>query len=67
MVLSRSYPRFKGMSADEIFNLLVQTRVALERPQTPEAIGHAVVFLSSSEADEITGQAINVDGGIHFS
>ena len=42
------------------------TRVAgraLERAQTPEDLVGAVMFLSSSASDFITGQTINVDGG----
>jgi len=38
----------------------------LGRPQTPEDIGKTVAFLSSSDAAEITGQAINVNGGAAF-
>ena len=36
----------------------------LKRPQTEEDIGHAVVFLASYLAKNITGQALNVDGGL---
>jgi len=39
----------------------------LQREQTPEDIGHAVVFLVSEQARNITGQALNVDGGIQMS
>ena len=42
--------------ADERFQLLA-------REQTPEDIGRAVAFLVSEEAKNITGQALNVDGG----
>jgi NAD(P)-dependent dehydrogenase (short-subunit alcohol dehydrogenase family) len=35
----------------------------LAREQTPEDIGRAVAFLVSEEAKNITGQALNVDGG----
>ena len=38
-------------------------QTALNRCQTPEDIGHAAVFLASNLAKNITGQAINVDGG----
>ena len=41
---------------------LVTERIPLGRPQTPEDIGQTVVFLAG--ADNITGQAVNVDGGI---
>lgn len=36
---------------------------ALNRPQYPEDIVGAVMFLASSASDFITGQTINVDGG----
>ena len=34
------------------------------REQTPEDIGYAVVFLVSEDAENITGQSLNVDGGL---
>jgi len=36
----------------------------LGREQTPEDIGRLAVFLVSEDAKNITGQSINVDGGI---
>lgn len=39
---------------------------ALGRPQAPEDIANAVMFLASDEAKEITGQIVNVDSGIIF-
>ncbi len=41
-----------------------QDNTVLGRPQTPEDIAQAVVFLCSDSANNITGQALNVDGGI---
>jgi NAD(P)-dependent dehydrogenase (short-subunit alcohol dehydrogenase family) len=38
--------------------------VPLQRPGTPEDIGHAVAFLASEAASYITGQVIYVDGGL---
>jgi NAD(P)-dependent dehydrogenase (short-subunit alcohol dehydrogenase family) len=38
--------------------------VPLKREQTPEDIGRAVVFLASEDARNITGQTLNVDGGM---
>ncbi len=37
---------------------------AAARFQTPEQIARAVLYLASDDASEITGQAINVDGGL---
>jgi NAD(P)-dependent dehydrogenase (short-subunit alcohol dehydrogenase family) len=36
------------------------------RPQTPEEIASAALFLASDMASAITGQTLNVDGGIVF-
>jgi meso-butanediol dehydrogenase/(S,S)-butanediol dehydrogenase/diacetyl reductase len=66
-VLSQSYPPFKGMSPDDVFQAVVQNMIPMRRPQTAEDIGNTVVFLASEEAKEITGQAINVDGGASFN
>jgi NAD(P)-dependent dehydrogenase (short-subunit alcohol dehydrogenase family) len=41
--------------------------VPLKRAATPEDIAAAVSFLCSGDADYITGQAINVDGGIEMN
>lgn len=43
----------------------VQKHTQLKRVVTSADIGHAVVFLASTQAKNITGQALNVDGG-HF-
>jgi meso-butanediol dehydrogenase/(S,S)-butanediol dehydrogenase/diacetyl reductase len=48
---------------------LTQTRlrtIALGRLEKPQDVADAVVFLCSEDARYITGQAINVDGGILF-
>lgn len=66
-VLSHTYPQFNGMEPKDIFDALVQHMIPLGRPQTPEDIGNAVAFLASDEAREITGQALNVDGGSVFN
>jgi NAD(P)-dependent dehydrogenase (short-subunit alcohol dehydrogenase family) len=57
------YPEFKGLSAREIFDKSVAARVPLQRPQEPEDVAYMVAFLASDAARNITGQAINVDGG----
>ena len=51
-----------GESEKEFWDRTIAQRIPLGRPQTPEDIGQAVVFLA--KADNITGQAVNVDGGI---
>ena len=56
-------PNLSEMTPHEIFLDQIKTSMPLGRPQTPEDIGKAVAFLSSDESSEITGQAINVNGG----
>ena len=62
-ILGQAHPAFKGMEPNEIFQAVIQNEVPTRRPQTAEDIGHLAVFLASEKAKEITGQAINVDGG----
>ena len=45
------------------FERVVQETIPLKREQTPEDIGNLCAFLASDLAHNITGQAINVDGG----
>ncbi len=49
------------------FDAYIQANCPLRREQTPEDIGHAVVFLASDAARNITGQSLNVDGGIQMN
>jgi NAD(P)-dependent dehydrogenase (short-subunit alcohol dehydrogenase family) len=49
------------------FDAYIQANCPLRREQTPEDIGHAVVFLVSDAARNITGQSLNVDGGIQMN
>jgi meso-butanediol dehydrogenase/(S,S)-butanediol dehydrogenase/diacetyl reductase len=56
-------PAFKGMTARQVFDKRVGDVIPMKREQTPEDIGLAAVFLASEEARNITGQALNVDGG----
>ena len=45
-----------------LMNVVAPT-TPLQREQTPEDIGKAVVFLVSEDARNITGQALSIDGG----
>lgn len=56
-------PEFAELSAREIFDHRIKMNMPLGRGQTPEDIGKAVAFLASEDAAEITGQALNVNGG----
>jgi NAD(P)-dependent dehydrogenase (short-subunit alcohol dehydrogenase family) len=61
--MRKSQPALKDVDPEVAFNLMVQGQVPFKRPQTPEDMGELAVFLASDAAKEITGQAINVDGG----
>ena len=52
----------EGMTARDFFARGV-SRMPLKRELAPEDIGHAVVFLVSEEARNITGVSLDVDGG----
>ncbi len=56
-------PEVADLSAREIFDRNIKATMPLGREQTPEDIGKAVAFLASDDASEITGQALNVNGG----
>ena len=52
------------MSTRDIFLEHVKDTCPLQREQTPEDIGNAIVFFASENAKNITGQSLNVNGGI---
>jgi meso-butanediol dehydrogenase/(S,S)-butanediol dehydrogenase/diacetyl reductase len=60
-------PAFANMDTRKIFETVVAMTTPLAHEQTPEDIGRAVAFLASEEAKNITGQALNVDGGSTLS
>ena len=45
----------------------LKTRIPLGRMGSPRDVAAAIVFLASDEAGYITGQALNVNGGIHLA
>lgn len=53
----------RGTTADKIANEILST-IPLGRVAQPEEIAKVVVFLASSDADYLTGQAININGGM---
>ncbi len=52
----------RGISVEEVRQLYIAD-TPLRRLETPEDVAKVVVFLASSEADFITGESINVNGG----
>jgi NAD(P)-dependent dehydrogenase (short-subunit alcohol dehydrogenase family) len=65
--MKKARPELKDVPPEVAFNLMVQNNVPLKRAQTPEDMGELAVFLASDAAKEITGQAINVDGGMQLN
>jgi meso-butanediol dehydrogenase/(S,S)-butanediol dehydrogenase/diacetyl reductase len=54
----------KGESKEEAWQRVTTEWIPLGRPQTPEDIAELAVYLAT--APNVTGQAINVDGGIEM-
>ncbi|MBI2940238.1 MAG: glucose 1-dehydrogenase [Chloroflexi bacterium] len=57
--------RLFGLQPGEAMASFVET-IPLKRAARPEDIASAVAFLCSADADYITGQALNVDGGLEM-
>ena len=55
------------MTERQVFEKRVADSIPLGREQTPEDIGKLAAFLASEDAHNITGQAINVDGGLRMN
>ena len=53
-----------GLPREKIWEDVIKDLIPLERPQTEQDIANAAAFLCSNLADNITGQAINVCGGM---
>ena len=56
-------PGLEGLKGRAFFEEVVDSTIPMKREQTPEDIGKMAAFLASDDARNITGQAINVDGG----
>ena len=56
-------PQYAGLEPRVVFQKMIAARIPLGREQTPEDIGDAAVFLCSDSARNVTGQALDVDGG----
>lgn len=57
----------QGLPGRDLFEMVVSETMPMQREQTPEDIGKLAAFLASDDAKNITGQAINVDGGIRMN
>jgi meso-butanediol dehydrogenase/(S,S)-butanediol dehydrogenase/diacetyl reductase len=53
--------RLPGETKEQAWQRFIRNRIPLGRPQTPKDIGQLAVYLALAE--NVTGQAMNVDGG----
>lgn len=63
--LTREFSAYFQSAADEGLNRMIQG-ILQGRPQTVQEIASAALFLVSDQARAITGQTLNVDGGMAF-
>jgi ketoreductase len=63
--LGRALAERAGRDRDQMFAQFVEG-ILQGRPQTAEEVAAAALFLVSGQASAITGQALNVDGGMAF-
>lgn len=64
--MARNNPQFAeaGLTPEQVYEASVLASTPLRKPTTVEDIAAVVAFLLSDDARLITGQAVNVDGGI---
>ncbi len=55
--------KFRGVPYEQVVNEEIE-KIPLGKLEQPDDVADLVAFLASSESDYMTGQAINVDGGI---
>ncbi len=60
-------PEMKGLPPRGAYDRLVEKRISLGRDQSPDDIGRLAVFLASEYSRSITGQAININGGVFLN
>lgn len=64
-VLLEARAKRQGVSRNQVWEAWM-SQIPLKRPQTPEDIANVVLFLSSVVSRNITGEAINVNGGFYM-
>ena len=63
--LGRELASYLHADREELFNGMLQG-ILQGRPQRADEIAAAALFLVSDESSAITGQTLNVDGGMAF-
>jgi meso-butanediol dehydrogenase/(S,S)-butanediol dehydrogenase/diacetyl reductase len=61
--IDREWSKFEGWEIGEAWKRRTSL-IPLGRPETAEDVAGVVSFLASRDADYMTGQAVNVDGGL---
>jgi len=64
-VLLDARSKRQGLSREQLFDEWIE-QIPLKRPQNPEDIANVVLFLSSEVSRNMTGEAINVNGGLRM-
>ncbi len=59
-------PAYEGMTPRQVFDTMIAEKIPMQKEQTPEDVADAVAFFVSDDAKNITGQALNVDGGFYM-
>lgn len=59
--------RIQGRPKGASLKKFTQENIALKRTGEPEDVAKLVSFLASDDAEYMTGQSINIDGGIIFT
>ncbi len=65
--IDRVEGRRRNLARGEWLQRRTDEKVPLKRPATVEDVAGVITFLCSAEADYITGQALNVDGGYEMN
>jgi meso-butanediol dehydrogenase/(S,S)-butanediol dehydrogenase/diacetyl reductase len=61
--IDREWGALEGLGAGEAWKRRIRP-IPLGRPERPEDVAGVVAFLAGPDSDYMTGQAINVDGGL---
>lgn len=64
--LLKARSKTEGRTPNEIFDSTVEQYMLLKRPQTAEDIANVVLFLSSDVSRNITGESVNITGGMRL-
>jgi meso-butanediol dehydrogenase/(S,S)-butanediol dehydrogenase/diacetyl reductase len=59
----RSNSKMDGMTPREVYDKFIEEECPMKKEQTSEDIAKAVAFFASEDANVITGQSLNVNGG----